>query len=34
MVFDKPFLLIMKRKDATNPYFGLWVSNAELMVKE
>lgn len=34
MVFDKPFLLIIKRKDATNPYFGLWVGNAELMVKE
>jgi hypothetical protein len=34
MVFDKPFLILMKRTDSKNPYFGLWVANAELMVKE
>ena len=34
MIFDKPFLILLKRKDAPNPYFGLWVANAELMIKE
>ena len=34
MIFDKPFLLILKRVDGKNPYFGLWTTNAELMVKE
>jgi hypothetical protein len=33
MVFDKPFLVLMKRRDAVNPYFALWVANAELLVK-
>lgn len=34
MVFDKPFLILLKRKDAKNPYFGLWTTNTELMIKE
>lgn len=34
MIFDKPFLLLLKRTDAKNPYFGLWSTNAELMTKE
>jgi hypothetical protein len=34
MFFDKDFLLLLKRTDAQNPYFGLWVVNTELMVKE
>ncbi len=34
MVFDKPFLVLLKRQDAANPYFGLWTRNAELMEKE
>ncbi|MCP9762439.1 hypothetical protein EGI31_05695 [Lacihabitans soyangensis] len=34
MKFDKPFLLILKRTDAKNPYFSLWTSNSELMLKE
>jgi hypothetical protein len=34
MVFDKPFLILLKRTDATNPYFGLWTTNTELMIKE
>ncbi len=34
MIFDKPFLILLKRVDADNPYFGLWTSNAELMIKE
>lgn len=34
MVFNKPFLLLLKRTDSKNPYFALWNSNAELMIKE
>jgi hypothetical protein len=34
MIFDKPFLILLKRTDARNPYFGLWVTNSELMIKE
>lgn len=34
MVFDKPFLILLKRTDAKNPYFGLWTTNTELMTKE
>lgn len=34
MIFDKPFLILLKRTDAKNPYFGLWVANTELMKKE
>jgi hypothetical protein len=33
MFFDKDFLLLLKRTDAQHPYFGLWVVNTELMVK-
>ena len=29
--FDKPFLVLLKRKHAKNPYFALWVANTELM---
>jgi TonB family protein len=31
-VFDKPFLVMIKRKNSMRPYFALWVANAELMV--
>ena len=34
MRFDKDFLLLLKRADSQNPYFGLWVVNTELMEKE
>lgn len=34
MAFDKPFLILLKRTDAKNPYFGLWTTNTELMTKE
>lgn len=30
-VFDGPFLVYMKRRDAKMPYFVMWVENAELM---
>ncbi|MCL2327781.1 MAG: hypothetical protein FWC39_06510 [Bacteroidetes bacterium] len=33
MIFDKDFLILLKRTDSRNPYFGLWVTNTELMVK-
>ena len=32
MVFDKPFLIMLKRADAKLPYFALWVDNAEVLV--
>jgi len=32
LVFDKPFLVMLQRKDAAQPYFALWVANAELLV--
>ncbi|KGO86078.1 hypothetical protein [Flavobacterium suncheonense] len=34
MIFDKPFLILLKRTDSKNPYFGLWTKNTELMTKE
>lgn len=34
MIFDKPFLVLLKRKNAKNPYFALWTTNTELMNKE
>ncbi len=32
LVFDKPFLILLKRHEAKNSYFALWVGNAELLV--
>ncbi|NJL12731.1 MAG: hypothetical protein HC913_06885 [Microscillaceae bacterium] len=34
ILFNKPFLVLLKRTDALNPYFGLWATNAELMIKK
>lgn len=34
MTFNRPFLLYMKEKKARNPYFMMWVDNAELLVKK
>ena len=34
MFFDKDFLILLKRTDAKTPYFGLWVTNTELMIKK
>jgi hypothetical protein len=34
IIFDKPFLILLKRTDTKNPYFGLWTTNTELMTKE
>ncbi len=30
-VFDRPFLIIMKKRGAKRPYFVMWVDNAELL---
>jgi len=32
IVFDKPFLILLFYKNSENPYFALWIDNAELMV--
>jgi hypothetical protein len=32
MIFDKPFLILMKQAKADQPYFALWVGNASLLV--
>ncbi len=32
MIFDKPFLVLMQRRDAKVPFFALWVDNPEVMV--
>ncbi len=34
MIFDKPFLILLKRTDSKNQYFVLWTTNTELMIKE
>ena len=33
LLFDRPFLLCLKKKSAEYPYFMMWVDNAELMEK-
>jgi hypothetical protein len=30
--FNKPFLVLLQRRNAERPYFALWVGNAELLV--
>lgn len=32
LVFDKPFLIMLKRQEAKVPYFALWIGNTELLV--
>ena len=32
MVFDRPFLIMLSRREAQVPYFALWVGNADLLV--
>ena len=31
-VFNKPFLILLKRRQAKNPYFAMWVGNADLLI--
>jgi hypothetical protein len=33
MIFDKPFLVLLKRTDASVPYFALWVGSPELLIR-
>jgi hypothetical protein len=32
LIFDRPFLLMLKRRPANQPYFAVWIENAELLV--
>lgn len=32
-VFDCPFMIVMKKRDAERPFFVMWVDNAELLSK-
>lgn len=34
MIFDRPFLIIIKRADKINPYFVMKVTNAELLTRK
>ena len=34
MIFNKPFVVLLKRKDADNPYFGVYIANDELLKKK
>ncbi len=34
MIFDNPFIIVIKRIDKTNPYFVMKVANAELLIKK
>lgn len=31
LIFNKPFVVFLKRKDANNPYFGVYIANNELL---
>ena len=32
MIFDKPFLILMKQAGSSQPYFAMWVGNASLLL--
>jgi hypothetical protein len=32
MIFDQPFLILMKQTQSSQPYFALWVGNASLLI--
>jgi hypothetical protein len=32
LIFDRPFLILMKQSNAPGPYFAMWVGNASLLV--
>lgn len=34
LIFDQPFFVLLKRTNSKNPYFAMWVANAELMIRE
>lgn len=33
MIFDKPFLLLLKNRNSDIPYFAMWINNPELLMK-
>jgi hypothetical protein len=33
LVFDRPFLIYMQEQGADQPFFAMWVDNAELLVR-
>jgi hypothetical protein len=33
MIFDRPFLIMLQRRDASTPYFAMWVGSDELLAK-
>jgi hypothetical protein len=33
-MFNRPFLLYMKKRGAKHPFFVMWVDNAELLIKK
>ena len=33
LIFDKKFMIFLKRRDAKNPYFALQITDAELLIK-
>ncbi|MBN1610674.1 MAG: hypothetical protein JW940_28855 [Polyangiaceae bacterium] len=34
LIFEPPFLVLLKERQATRPYFALWVANNELLVRQ
>ncbi len=34
LVFDKPFLLMLREKGSKEPYLAIWVENSEILVKD
>lgn len=32
LVFDRPFLILLRRREAKRPYLAMWIGNAELLV--
>jgi hypothetical protein len=33
-IVDRPFLIVIKRRSAEQPYFVAWIDNAELLVPD
>jgi hypothetical protein len=34
LIFNQPFTVLLKKVNSDNPYFGMWVADAKLMIKE
>jgi hypothetical protein len=33
LIFNRPFLVVMRRRSAEQPFFVMWVENTELLRK-